>query len=136
MKEALIKIKGQAGIDGEELIDFTTVGKAEIENNFITIEYDESQISGSECSVSTIIISEDAVTLNRMGNAVSTMAFVEGQETPADIITPFGNIKLNLFTDKIQLNVISNRIELKLNYNFSLSGERIHNYLTLTCQIQ
>jgi uncharacterized beta-barrel protein YwiB (DUF1934 family) len=135
MKEALIKLKGKVGT-GEDVIDFTSIGNVEFNNNNIYIEYDESEMSGTEGAVSAIIISEDAVTLNRMGSWVSTMAFIEGQETPADILTPFGMMKINVFTDKLKLTTEDNHIQLKLSYTFSLGGERIKNYLTLDCQIR
>lgn len=136
MREAFIKLQGKAAGGGEDIIDFSSVGKAEINKDSIYIEYDESEMSGMEGSVSTIVISGDAVTLNRAGAWVSTMAFVEGQETLADIITPFGNLKVNVFTDKLKLNVSDNHVELALNYAFSLGGERINNYLTLSCQLR
>lgn len=136
MKEALIKLKGKAGLIVEEVLDFTSIGKAEINKDSIYIEYDESAISGIEGSVTKVVISEDTVTLNRMGTWVSTMAFIEGQETLADILTPLGNLKVNVFTDKLKLNVTDNHVKLQLDYAFSLGGQRVNNYLTLSCHIR
>lgn len=133
MKEAQIKLKGKAGANNEDIIDFTSIGKIEIKNNSIYIEYDESELSGMKNTISTIVISEDTVTLNRTGEYISTMVFSEGQETPSDIKTPYGLIHLNIYTNKLDLVTSKNDIELKLNYSFTLGGERINNYLTLNC---
>jgi uncharacterized beta-barrel protein YwiB (DUF1934 family) len=134
-KEAFIKLRGRAEGEKSDIIDFTSVGKVDIKEGSITIEYDESEMSGMEGSVSKIIISGNTVTLNRMGTFVSTMAFVEGQEMPAEIITPYGMMNLNVFTDKVKLEITDKHIELDLNYAFSMGGERVKNYLTLSCQI-
>ena len=135
-KEALIKLHGKAEGSDSDIIDFTSVGKVAIEENIICIEYDESEMSGMEGSVSKIIIAGDTVTLNRMRTYVSTMAFIQGQEMPAEIITPYGMMKLKVFTDEIKLDVTENNIELMLDYAFSMGGERVKNYLTLSCHIR
>lgn len=135
-KEALIKLNGRAEGAESDIIDFTSIGKVDIKEDSICIEYDESEMSGMEGSVSKIIITGDTVTLNRMGTYVSTMAFVEGQEMPAEIITPYGMMKLKVFTDKIKLDVTKNHIDLVLDYTFSMGGERVKNYLTLSCLLR
>lgn len=136
MKEALIKLHGMADGNKDNIIDFTSIGKVDINKDSIYIEYDESEMSGMEGSVSTIVISGDTVTLNRMGAFMSTMAFVQGQEMPADINTPYGLMQLNVFTDKMIIDVTENHIDLKLNYAFSMGGERVNNYLSLSCHIR
>lgn len=136
MREALLKLQGKIGPNEEDLLDFTSICKADIKKDSINIEYDESEISGIEGSISKIIISPEAVTLNRMGKIVTTMVFIESQETSTDIITPLGIIKLTVFTTKLTTSLSKNHIKLELAYTFSLGGERINNYLTLNCHIR
>lgn len=135
MKEALIKLQGKAEGNEADLIDFTSVGKVEIKNGTIYIEYDESELSGMENTVSTIIISGDTLTLNRTGTWNSTMAFVEGEEMPADIVTPYGVMRLKVYTDKINVSVTDRHIAFNLKYAYSIGADRISNHLQGSCQI-
>lgn len=134
IKEALIKLQGRAEGSEIDIIDFTSIGKVELTDRIVSVEYDESEMSGMEGSVSKIVISGDLVTLNRIGEYVSTMSFIEGKETPADIVTPHGQVSLNIFTDKIHVSVTDTNIDLNLNYIFSISGERVRNTLKLSAQ--
>jgi len=133
-KDALIKLQGRAEGSEVDIIDFTSMGTVSFEGSAICIEYDESEMSGMEDSVSRIFIDGGSVTLNRVGTYVSTMAFIEGEELPAAISTPHGEMNIRIFTDNISLSVTDNKIDLNLNYAFSLGGERIRNHLWLNCR--
>jgi uncharacterized beta-barrel protein YwiB (DUF1934 family) len=135
LKEALIRLKGKTEGSTADLIDFTSIGKVEIKNDTIYIEYDESELSGMENTVSTIIISGDAITLNRTGEWTSTMAFVEGEEMPADIITSYGIMRLKVYTDKIDVSVSDRHIAFDLRYAYSIGADRISNHLRCSCEI-
>ncbi len=135
MKEALIRLWGKTEGSTADLIDFASIGKVEIKNGTIYIEYDESELSGMENTVSTIVISGDAITLNRSGSWAGTMAFVEGEEMPADIITPYGVMRLKVYTDKIDVSVTDRHIKFDLKYAYSIGADRISNHLRCSCQI-
>lgn len=134
-RQALIKLKGKAESSETDIIDFTTQGKVYFDKNNVTIEYDESEMSGMEGSISKVIVAGDSVTLNRMGAYTSTMAFIKGQELPAEITTPQGSIKLKVYTDILKINISKESVVLNLRYAFTMGGERIRNTLIINCQI-
>lgn len=119
IKDVLINIVGFQGIDGEgDTIEFTSEGRFGFKDGEYFISYDEGQMFEEKIDVKTkIFIKKDnSVTLERKGSINSKMFIEEGKRNSCFYNTPFGDLLISVFGEKIENNLSENGGRINLKY--------------------
>ncbi|WIV12266.1 DUF1934 domain-containing protein [Proteiniborus sp. MB09-C3] len=136
MKNVMLKIKGkQTNIEGEEnIIELITEGKLYNKNDSYYLVYDETEISGMEGSTTTLKIQGQKISMKRFGNNSSNLIFEKGQRHRTEYMTAYGDMTLEVMTDKINVNISSEtgKGNIDLLYRLNLSDNmESNNHLTI-----
>ena len=103
------------------------------EDGQMTIEFDES-LAGLDGTKSVIVISDDAMTLNRTGDYESCLVFEQGREMPVTVGSPYGRIELVLKTRKLDIVRTDKGVTADVEYVFCLGeNQTLRNGLHLEC---
>lgn len=91
-------------------IDFTTEGKLFQKKDAYYIVYEESKISGLEGTTTKIKIKDDKVELKRIGINESSMVFEKSTRFKTNLLTPMGEIPLEILTNDVFYEIDKNDI--------------------------
>lgn len=126
-----IEVKNKQNFDGETAV---SEEKAEctldLRGKKIYIIY-KSDDDGEEIKTA-IIISESKTVIKRSGYINSTMVYRVGEETAFSYETPYGDILMRLFTEKIDYDFTQSGGRLKLVYTLDAHNEKYSNDMTIT----
>ncbi len=135
MRNVVLKIKGkQTNVEGEEnVIELITQGKLYTKNGSYYLVYDETELSGMEGSTTTLKIQEHKISMKRFGNNSSSLIFEKGQRHRAEYITAYGDMSLEVMTDKVDINISeTGKGNIDLLYRLNLSKDmESNNHLTI-----
>ncbi|OPJ54813.1 DUF1934 domain-containing protein [Alkalithermobacter paradoxus] len=122
----IIKIKTiQIDSKGEqEEIELVTEGKIFLKNEHIYITYEETELSGMNGTTTTLKIGNQSVIMKRFGNNNSQMVFEKGKRFTTKYKTAYGDLKMEIVTQHIEINVQEDlkKIEVNINYDINISG--------------
>ncbi len=138
-KEGLFSQKGIPS-DGESPgivnnnYELTTTGDMTEDENGISIEYEESEITGMKGSKTKLVILKNGcVTISRTGSVTSHLVFEKGKRhicTDSEEILPFW---VCIATNNIKNTMDKNGGGLDIDYFIEISGERAeHNEIKMT----
>lgn len=126
-EERMIRVEGsQKNSDGEESkIQLATMGNVYEKNQHIYVVYEETEISGMEGTTTTLKIDENnRVCIKRYGNTASQMIFEEGKRHTSDYRTLYGDFKMEVLTNLLDVQIDSKALRgtIKIHYDLSISG--------------
>lgn len=139
MKNAIIKIKGKQGLDGqEETIELTTVGTIKQHNGEWQLCYDESELSGMEKTSSVITVrGSETVIMERSGGMATRLVIQSGIRNNCYYSTPHGDLMIGLFGESIENNLTMLGGNLKMSYTLDSNLKPIsRNEVEITVKIQ
>ena len=127
-KNFLIKIKGlqiDSVSDEAENMELTTEGIYEYdkENMLYYIEYDESEATGMEGTQTSVEIGQDYISVQRSGSVNSDMLFIEGRKTHSVYTTPFGQLLMGIYTNKLEIDTTDNTCHIKADYIIDINDQ-------------
>lgn len=125
MNKVVLKITGtQTSRDGEtDEIEMITQGKYYKKNHSSFLVYDETELSGMEGSTTTLKIDDDKVMMKRFGKNESKLIFENGKTHKTIYKTIYGNMDMEVYTDKIQINQQAEQLKkLYISYRLNISG--------------
>lgn len=118
-----ITIEGsQPGVDQEVMTTLAT-GDYYLKNGTRYILFEESQEGFDQTVKNTIKIKENQVELTKKGLISSHMVFGEGLTYLTEYVTPYGNILLDLSTQKLEIQEREQDIEIQILYGIDMNGE-------------
>lgn len=124
-KDVLISIKGlQFETGNDEPVEMIASGEYYFRNGKHYVLYEE--ISGEEegqgeiCK-NTLKFSDDQVELVKKGASNVHMMFQEEEKTLTYYGTPFGQLMISIFTNKIKITHKEEAIEMKLEYDLEIN---------------
>ncbi len=124
-------------VNGEAEMEVLTNGRVLFEENCIWVEYEEDpEVTGMEHTLTKIGISPDVVTVNRIGDFVSTMVFEQGKDFEYLFNTPFGNTQATLHASRVQAESSDESVKVILEYSLNFGGAQIENSITVDCTLQ
>lgn len=124
-------------VNGEAEMELLTSGRVLYEDDCIWIEYEEDpKITGMDHTLTKIGISPDVITVNRIGDFVSTMVFEQGKDFEYLFNTPFGNTQATLHASKVEVASDERGVKLQLEYSLDFGGAQIENLITVDCTLQ
>lgn len=124
MKEVVIKIKTvqyDNATQMSDVIELVTEAKYFKKNNSTYLVYEESELSGLEGTTTKIKINNNKVELKRIGKHDSNMVFEQDKRFESIMVTPMGNIPLEILTNRILYNQQDEPFDIKLEIEYSIS---------------
>lgn len=128
MKDVMLKIIGtqQNGDTTEDNMEFVTEGRLCEKNGTIYLIYDESELSGFPGCTTSLRLRGDTIRLKRIGKDNSynlEMEFKKGKRFFNSYPTPYGDINMEVLTEKITNNLSENGFgDIDIDYHISLDG--------------
>ncbi len=117
-----------------EVIDLFTEGLLYEKKGALYLTYDESELSGiANNKVILKIKDNDYVKMNRFGEFEAEMFFKEKKRDVSIYSTPYGEFRVEILTDKIDIDVNEKAGKIYVEYTVSISGSsEVKNKLTIS----
>ena len=133
MQRVLLNIKGtQYEGDTDERIELITEGRLSRKPEGLFIEYDESELTGIEGCTTTLVFSDDSVTMARSGTLSMQMVFAPGRVFNSSLSTPYGAVNLHVFASRVESELGDKEGRLRLEYELSVGSFSTFNKLDLS----
>ncbi len=132
-KECKVRLTSSVLGDGEGM-ELLSAGVWREDNGVCSIEYEEIGEEGNRNTLNKIVVSGDVVSISRLGEHSSTMVFRQGKTSDTYIETPYGNIPLSIYSQKVNFVRNDKSATLDLVYSFDLSGQLGNNELRLSVE--
>ena len=128
--EVFLQIRGETD-EADSVVEIDTVGFLSEDEYGIYVDYSDDR-SGE--AFSRIAISGDVVTLNRIGDIVTTMVFEQGKTFHTIVAATEGALELDLVTHSVVTEQTANKILLKLRYSLEAAGMASNHTLQMVAQ--
>ena len=127
MKNVVISIKGtQQGPDEEKnTIEFETDGRYSFEDGVARFDYEESEITGMEGTLTALEVAKECVTITRTGTVNSQMVFILGEKNHFMYNTAFGSASIGLDTRTVRADFGETGGSLEMRYQLDADGRPI-----------
>ncbi|MEW8956099.1 DUF1934 domain-containing protein [Clostridium sp.] len=122
IKKAVVSIKSSQDIT-DEGIEVVTPGEFTILSNGFKAEYNETELSGMEGTVTILNIFEDYMELIREGSTACEMRFQRGKEHISLYNTPYGALELRTKTKKLDIDMGESGGKLFVEYELTITGQ-------------
>ncbi|MCR4901526.1 MAG: DUF1934 domain-containing protein [Butyrivibrio sp.] len=133
-KEIEIKLSSRHDRPGEEpeLSEIKAYGEYEFNSGVHEIFYIEKQQVQDEngkvhelTSQNTVKIFDDRIEITRLGEATSHMIFSEGSTKEMNYNTPYGLLKMEIFTNRLVNRIDENTIKIEVDYSLNMEGQKV-----------
>ena len=123
-QEVLLSLRGRQSYDGQEpdVIELTTDGIMEFREGGWDISYEESELTGLECVVTTFRVEPGKVTLTRTGRLSSQMVFQEGQAHDSLYQMPFGAMMITVCAKTVFFDIVPDGGVIDLVYSIEIEN--------------
>lgn len=126
-KEVIVSIKGlQDATDGDkDSVELVSYGKYEKEDSYHKVTYDEVDEEEQQITKVTLLANEEHVEIIRSGHTNVNMVFVNNQKTTSCYETPYGNLALGLYTNRIEFSETEELLEIELAYSLDMNNQPV-----------
>ncbi len=122
-KDVLITIKSAQTVDDvPDTTELFTCGTMEKTENGHRIVYEESETTGFEGSTVTLEVSDNVVTMNRTGKAMSSLIIEKGKKHHCHYGTEYGSFLIGIATDEIRNSITDDGGKLYLKYTLDINS--------------
>lgn len=124
-KNVIISIKSRHAYSGQEQdeIELVTAGTlADCGDAGLTLSYRESEVTGLEGTLTTIMVEPARITLLRMGTVNSQMVFEEGKRHLSMYNTPFGALSIGVNTRKMRSSFNGSGGDILIDYGLEIEN--------------
>jgi uncharacterized beta-barrel protein YwiB (DUF1934 family) len=124
--EALIRVVGIQHIDGKsDKTELITDGTFETAEDGFLIRYQETAATGMAGTDTTLQVQPEKVTLQRRGTAAGMLMLEHKKRHQCSYATPYGNLMLGVFTQRMQQNLSENGGVLEVSYTLDMGGDMV-----------
>jgi len=125
-KEVLVSVSGlQFAVNSDEVIEVITGGEYYSRGGKQYILYDEMMEEYEGISKNTIKFTDGLVDITKKGLTNVHMVFEEKKKNMTYYNTPFGNLMIGLYTNKIQIEEKEEDIRIVVDYALDINYEFI-----------
>ena len=117
-KEVVISIKGMQKYEGmpPDVIELVTEGRMARDGASYTLSYQESELTGLEGTLTTILVDGEQVTLMRVGEFNSQLVFQEGRRHLSMYNTPYGAMTIGVNTRRLLAELTDQGGDIEVDY--------------------
>jgi len=121
-QEVMISVKGiqQFEAADKDSIELVTRGSLDREGSMLTLQYEESELTGLEGTLTTIQVEPERVTMLRTGQVNTQMVFQEGRRHLAMYNTPYGAMTVGVNTRHLYAELGEDGGEIEIDYNIEI----------------
>ena len=125
MRKVIVTIVGtQTDEYGEKnTIELIAVGSYYERNGVHCLTYKESEITGMDGTTTLLKIYGDHFSVIRMGAVEQKQEFYPGQNTNCTYITPFGSMKMSIYTKYMEIAVDKGIGNISASYELTINGQ-------------
>ena len=105
MKKAIVTVRGNSGLEEGEPMELLTEGEFYKEGNVYCISYKETDMTGMEGTVTTVVAEENKVRLQRRGTVTSEFIFEEGRKNISHYATEYGVFTVAVTAEKVDVSI-------------------------------
>ena len=123
----ILSIKGLQSYDNEDDntdIRLTTEADFEQQDGVFFIDYEESEITGLDGTKTSIEVGKNYVSLQRNGAVNTQMLFMENRKTSTYYSTPYGNLTIGIFTDKLDIDINKDGGKINVDYYLDINSSQ------------
>lgn len=126
----------QSDETGEEIfVELSATGEYFEKNGSLYLLYEETDPESGAVTKNTLKAKGQNVTLTKRGIVRSQMQFAPEEMHPAEYITPYGNLYLQVYTEDVKIFFGDSRGEIRLRYALYSDGELLSRCrLTVVCR--
>lgn len=119
----------------ETTAELSAPGECFEKNGRLYLLYEEADPEDGAVVKNTLKAGECAVTLTKRGAVRSRMHFAPGEVHPAEYVTPYGILHLQVYTEDVKILFCDSRGEIRLRYTLYSDGELLSRCrLTVACR--
>lgn len=107
----------------ENTIELISVGRMYTKNGIHYITYDESALSGMEGATTLIKLYSGHLSVVRMGSVEHKQEFRQGEKSYSTYITPYGTMKMNVYTNRLATAIVGASGTIDVNYELEIDGQ-------------
>lgn len=124
LKDIWLNVKSKQVMKDEEPIitDLSTEGYYLEKNGAIYLFYEENHISGDFKSKVVLSLKDKTVNMGRYGEMETHLHFEAGKRDTTIYKTPYGQFKVELLTDTVEISADKDRGNVDIDYSVSISG--------------
>jgi len=117
-KDVVISIKGMQKYEGtaSDTIELVTQGRLMRDGSCYTLTYQESEVTGLEGTLTTILVEDEQVTLMRAGEINAQMVFQEGRRHLSMYNTPYGAMAIGVNTRHLLADLNDQGGDIEIEY--------------------
>ncbi len=121
-QEVMISVKGIQQFDAadKDSIELVTRGSLDREGGMLTLQYEESELTGLEGTLTTIQVEPERVTMLRTGQVNTQMVFQEGRRHLSMYNTPYGAMTVGVNTRHLYAELGDDGGEIEIDYNIEI----------------
>lgn len=137
-KDVNVKILGVQNLkdQDESIVEFVTEGKLYDKGRAMYLVYEDGGQSETPSGKTVIKLMEDSIKMNRSGEShEAEMVFREGERHKRPYVTPYGEIEMEILTDRIFVQVDGNG-NGRIQMDFQLSMGFIEGTNKVTIEIE
>lgn len=126
----------QSDETGEEMIaELSATGEYFEKNGCRYLLYEEADAESGAVTKNSLKATGQNITVTKRGAIRSQMQFAPGEMHPAEYITPYGILHLQVYTEDVKIFFSDSRGEIRLHYTLYSDGELLSRYrLTVICR--
>lgn len=124
-KNVIISIKSRHAYPGQDQdeMELVTAGTlTDCGDAGLTLSYQESEVTGLEGTLTTIMVEPARVTLLRVGSVNSQMVFEEGKRHLSMYNTPFGALSIGVNTRKMRSKFSGSGGDILIDYGLEIEN--------------
>lgn len=127
LSDIWLNVKSQQIMKDEEPIitDLSTEGFYLEKNGAIYLFYEENHISGDFKSKVVLRLKDNTVNMGRYGEMETHLHFEPGKRDTTIYKTPYGQFKVELLTDTVNIDADRDKGNVDIDYSVSISGAPI-----------
>ena len=124
-KDVVISIKGMQKYEGtaSDTIELVTQGRLMRDGSCYTLTYQESEVTGLEGTLTTILVEDEQVTLMRAGEINAQMVFQEGRRHLSMYNTPYGAMAIGVNTHHLLAEVDDKGGDIEIDH--AIAGRNV-----------
>ncbi len=123
-KNMMLNVRGlrRAENEDDEAVDFTTEAVFYIEDGFYAVEYNESELTGMEGTLTRIEFRDNEVSIIRTGTNSSHLMFERGKRHISMYETGVGMLEVAVCSDSVDIDFCENGGDAAFDYYLEING--------------
>lgn len=125
-KNVIISLKGTQSAEDQDsnVMELVTEGKYYKKDDAYYVTYDESEVTGMNGTTTTLKVTDDVVTLIRVGSVNSHFVFKQGQKHVSYYDTENGAFTISVLANAVDVKMDDHGGEIRVGYQLEIDNNK------------